>query len=54
MNNEFYTVAELVDKLGLTDRTIRTKINKGEIKGYKKARKWYVLHSDLLEWVRQG
>ncbi len=51
MNDVIYTVEEVAQKLNANVQTIRGLLNKGEMKGYKKLRKWYVLHSDLLTYI---
>ena len=53
MKDDFYTVDGVADKLGLSKRKVLEKLNAGEIKGYKKGRFWYVLHSDLLDYIKK-
>lgn len=50
--DEIYTVEQLATKLGVTERTISDAIRDGEIKGYKKFKKWYVTHEQLLEFLK--
>jgi len=48
---DFYTVEQLAIKFNVQDRTIADALRSGEIKGYKKFRKWYVLHEDVIEFL---
>lgn len=52
MNENIYTVEQVAEKLNTHIQTVRSLLNKGEIKGYKKLRKWYILHSDLLKYIK--
>lgn len=53
MNEEFYTVEQVAEKLNCHPRTVRELIKGNELKAAKKLRKWYVLHSDLLEYIKK-
>jgi len=48
---DFYTVKQAAEKLDLTERTITENIRTEKIKAYKTAGKWFILHSDLLDFV---
>ena len=48
---DFYTVEQLAIKLNVQDRTIADALRSGEMKGYKKFRKWYVLHEDVIKFL---
>jgi excisionase family DNA binding protein len=48
MKNEVYTVAQLADKLEVSERTISDAIRDGRLKGYKQFKRWYVTHDQLL------
>jgi excisionase family DNA binding protein len=48
---DFYTVEQLAIKLNVQDRTIADALRSGEMKGYKKFRKWYVLHEDVIQFL---
>ena len=52
MAEDFYTVEQVAEKLNCHPRTVRDLIKNDEIKASKKLRKWYVLHSDLLEYIK--
>jgi hypothetical protein len=30
------------------------RLKAGEIRGYKQARRWYLLHEDLVAWIKAG
>lgn len=48
---KLFTVAEITDKLPLTDRTIRTYIKDGKIKITKMGRKVYISEHALNEYL---
>jgi excisionase family DNA binding protein len=48
---EFYTVEQLATLLSITERTVLESIRKAEIKAYKRFKKWYVLHTDVLDFL---
>lgn len=52
MMDSIYNLEELAAKLGLSERDVREKLNAGTIKGYKKGKKWYALHSDIIEYIK--
>ena len=53
MDSDFYTVEIVAEKLGIAVRTVRNKINKGEIPAHKFGGRWYVIHSELVEAIRK-
>ena len=53
MDDEFYSVEELAEKLHLNIRTVRNKIQKKEIPAYKLHGRWYVIKSEMLEHIRK-
>lgn len=52
INEKIYTVASACDLLEITPNTLRKELRKGKIKGYKKLNKWYILHNNLLEYIK--
>jgi excisionase family DNA binding protein len=52
MNEKFYTVEAAAELLNSNEQTIRKLINEGNLKASKKLRKWYILHSDILEFLK--
>ena len=54
MNDNIYSVAEAAEKLKTNPPAIRKLIKNGELKAYKKLRKWYILHSEILEYLRSN
>jgi excisionase family DNA binding protein len=52
MAEQFYTIEQVAERLNCNPRTARDLIKENKLKGYKKLRKWYVLHSDLLEYIK--
>lgn len=53
-NDEIYTLDKLAVKLEVTERYIRDQIAAGELKAYKRGKRFYVLHSDLIEFIKAG
>lgn len=51
LDDEFYTIELASEKLGMSERALREKISSGEIKGYKKGKRYYLLHSDILKYI---
>lgn len=54
MENDFYTVDALAEKMGVSERTVRAKINKGEIPAWKWGGRWYVIKSELIDAIRSN
>ena len=53
MQNEVYTTEQLSKKLGVSNRAIQDNIREGKLKAYKKFRTWFVLHSDLIDFIKR-
>lgn len=53
-DSAFYIIEDLVHKLGLDARYIRERITGGELKGYKKGKRFYVFHDDLILYLKSG
>ncbi len=51
---DVYTPLQLANYLQLSERYIRDVLNNGKLKGYQKSRRWYVLHTDVLVWIKDG
>ena len=45
---------ECGELLGLSKRNIEEKFRNGEIPAHKRNGKWYVLMSELVEYIREG
>ena len=50
----FYTSEELAELLGSNKKVIEKKLREKEILGSKRLGKWFVLRSDLIEYINQG
>lgn len=53
-NEEIYTIKEAADKLQVSERYIRDNVNRKELKAFKRGKRVYILHNDLVEWIRNG
>jgi excisionase family DNA binding protein len=51
---EVYTPLQLANYLQLSERYVRDVLNSGKLKGYQKSRRWYILHTDVLVWIKDG
>lgn len=50
--DKIYTVKTACDYLDVKPNTLRKELRKGNLKGHKKLNQWYMLHSDLIEFVK--
>lgn len=50
----FYTAEQLAELLGSNKKVIEKKLRDKEIKGSKRLGKWFVLRSDLIDYIEQG
>lgn len=53
-DDKIYTLEQAAEVLNANVQVLRKKIKGGEIKAYKRLRKWYILHSDLVEYIKGG
>ena len=52
--NDFYTAEQAAELLGCTKKVLEAKLRSGELVGSKRLNKWFVLRSDLLEYLEGG
>jgi hypothetical protein len=50
--NPIYTMARAAKLLGSNQRSVADKCRSGELKAYRKFNKWYILHSDLIAFLK--
>jgi len=50
----FYTSEQLAEILGANKKVIEKKLRAKEIIGSKRLGKWFVLRSDLIDYIKQG
>lgn len=50
----FYTTEQLADILGANKKVIEKKLRDKEIIGSKRLGKWFVLRSDLIDYIEKG
>lgn len=48
---EIYTVEQVANLLSVTERTILDSIRSSELKAYKRFKRWYIKHSDVMEFI---
>ncbi|MCH2043428.1 MAG: helix-turn-helix domain-containing protein [Saprospiraceae bacterium] len=53
-NEKFYTIDAASELLSCNPRVLRSKINTGELKAYKQLKRWFIFHSDLIEFIKNG
>jgi len=54
IQRDVYTPLQLANYLQLSERYIRDAIKKKTLTAYQKTRRLYILHTDVLEWVKSG
>lgn len=53
LDEEFYTIAETGNLLGLTIQTVRKYLNSGEIKGKKIGNIWYITKKQMKDYLSE-
>lgn len=51
---EILTLERAAKILDCNERILNERLKNGEIRAYKQARRWYILHEDLIAWVKSG
>jgi len=54
VENEIYTLEKVAEKLDVSERYIRDQISNSELKAFKRGRRFYILHSDLVGFIQSG
>ena len=54
IENEIYTLEKVAEKLDVSERYIRDQISNGDLKAFKRGRRFYILHTDLVNFVQSG
>ena len=52
--NDFYTLEKAALKLEVTERYVRDQIGSGELKAFKRGKRFYILHTDLIKFIESG
>ena len=52
MLDQIYTSSKVADMLESNKRTIQQLCRNGKLKGHKKLGKWFVLHSDIVKYLK--
>lgn len=50
-NDEILTSGKVAEMLEVSKRVVEDKLRNGELKGYKKFNKWFILKSDLIAFL---
>ena len=50
---KIHTVEDVSKTLKVSPETIRKLCRTGQLKAYKKLRKWFILESDLIDWIKK-
>ena len=53
-NTEFFTTAELAEKLKMNVQVITRKVQSGEIKAYKIGKDWRIPEASVFEWLEKN
>ena len=51
---QIYTTQKVADLLESNPRTIQGLCREGQLNAYKKLNKWFILHSDLIEYIKKS
>lgn len=54
VNEKIYTVKDAADYIQASERYIRDQINNGELNAYRRGKRAYILHSDLIDFISRG
>ena len=54
VNDDFYTLEMTATKLEVTERYVRDQIANGSLRAYKRGKRFYILHSELIEFIKNG
>jgi hypothetical protein len=49
---QFYTVDQTAQILNSNEQSIRRLINSNQLTAFKKLGKWYVFHSDIINFIK--
>lgn len=49
-----YSLWEAAKLLKVSSEYVSKELREKRMTGYKRARRWYVFHSDLVEWIKAG
>jgi excisionase family DNA binding protein len=52
IKEKLLTIKEVAELLHREESTIRKRIKKGQLPAHKLGRSWYLLESELLEWIK--
>jgi excisionase family DNA binding protein len=50
----FYTARSAAELLECSKQTVQRLCNRGELRAYKRLRKWYILQTDLIAYIKQA
>ena len=50
--SDFYTIEQLSQKTGISERSLRDAIRDNKLKASKKFTRWFVFHSDFCEFLK--
>jgi len=51
---DFYTVEEACALLSVSKRSLEDELRSGNIKASKRFARWYILHTDLVAYIKAG
>ena len=53
-SQKFYTVEQAAELLNSNEQTIRKLIRNNELKATKRLNKWFVFHTDIVEYLKHS
>ena len=51
-SKKIYNTIEISQWLGITEETVFRQIRSNKLRAFRLFKKWYVLHSDLMEFIQ--
>lgn len=54
VHEKIYTIAQVSDLLRVEETSVIRFIGENSLTGYKQAGQWYVLHSDVIRFIKSG
>lgn len=54
IEEEILTADKVADILNSSKKVVERELREGKMKGSKRLGKWFILKSDLIEYVREG
>jgi len=54
VHEKIYTIAQVSELLRVEETSVIRFIGESSLTGYKQAGQWYILHSDVIQFIKNG